>query len=73
MTIKTDFKFGDIVYIKHDPEQKEYEVVGILARPGSIQIEIDYLGDVVEMYDFQLSHEKDPVKVYGLSEKENDD
>ena len=73
MTIKTKFSFGDAAYIKHDPEQIEYEVVGIVARPGSIQIELSLLGEVIEMYEFQISSEKDEMKILGLSKTEIDD
>jgi len=72
MVIKTKFEFGDIVYIGHDPKQRGYEVVGIFASPGSIMVQIDYLGDTVDMYDFQLSHEKDVLKFITSDENEED-
>jgi hypothetical protein len=72
MTIKTKHSFGDIVYIKHDPEQKGYEVVGIKANPGSILIELDYLGDIIEVYEFQISGDKDVLKSLTSIDKNDD-
>jgi hypothetical protein len=71
MTIKTKFSIQDIVYLKNDPRQRGYEVVGIIARPGCILLELDYLGDQIEEYDFQVSHEKDVLK--SVISDENDD
>lgn len=72
MNIKTKFNIGDPAFIKHDPEQHEYEIVAIIARPGSIMLELSFLGEVIEMYDFQVSDTKDEMKKLGLTEKEID-
>lgn len=73
MTVKTKFSFGDPVYIKHDPEQHEYELIGVIVRPGSIAYELSFLGEIIEMYDFQVSDTRDEVKVLGLTQKEIDE
>ena len=70
MTIKAKYDFGDSLYIKHDPEQREYELIGIVVRPGNIAYELSYLGEIIEMYDFQISDTRDEVKLLGLDKKE---
>lgn len=72
MVIKTKYNFADIVYIKHDPEQKGYEVVGIRATPGAIMIELDYLGEIIEVYEFQISVNKDVLMSLTSTEKNDD-
>lgn len=73
MTIKSDYNFGDTVYIIQDPKQKAYDVIGIKVRPGgTIMYELDYLGDTLDMYEFQISGQRDPAK-YLAFDNENDD
>lgn len=72
MTIKTKFNFGDPVYVKHDPEQQEYELIGVVSRPGCIMYELSYLGETIEMYDFQVSDTRDEVRLLGLNKKETE-
>lgn len=69
MTIKIKLEYGDTVFIKQDPEQKEYTFVGVIAQPGSIKYELSYLGDVVELFDFEVSSEQDQAKLLNFSEK----
>lgn len=73
MTIKTKYNFGDIVYLKHDPKQRGYEVVGFSVLPGgTIMLELDYLGSMIDVHEFQISHEKDILKSI-TAEDLNDD
>lgn len=62
MTIKTKFKFGDSVYVKNDSAQIEYLLVGVIQRPGSLSYELSYLGDIIEVYEFEVSDTKDILK-----------
>lgn len=59
----TAYDIGDLVYVKTDPEQQEYTVIAVTIRPGfSIIYEIDFLGDVISMYDFQVTKDRDELK-----------
>ena len=62
MVIKTKHKFGDTLFIKNDPSQLEYTLIGVIQRPGAMSYELSYLGDVVEVYDFEVSDTKDVLK-----------
>lgn len=62
MVIKTKFRFGDSIFIKNDPTQTEYILVGVIQRPGAMSYELSYLGDVVEVFDFEVSDTKDVLK-----------
>lgn len=66
MTIKTKLEYGDVVYIKNDPEQKEYTFVGLICRPGSIKYELSYLGDIIELYDFEVDGKRNELKMLGV-------
>lgn len=55
LKIKFDLEIGQSVYLVNDPQQLEYIVVGAIARPGAILYIIDYLGDEIEVYNFELS------------------
>lgn len=71
MTVKTPYSIEDIVYLKLDTQQEPYHVVGIIVRRNSVQLEIDRLGDILEVYDFQVSKTKD--ELIGLGIDKNDD
>jgi hypothetical protein len=54
--IKTDLEFGSVWYIKNDPDQLPHLLVGIIIVPGNQFIfRLDFMGDVVELYDFECS------------------
>lgn len=63
-------EYGDIVYIKNDPEQKEYTFVGLICQPGSIRYELSYLGDTVELYDFEVDTKRNDLKMLGVDKTE---
>lgn len=73
MTVKIPYAFGDSIYIKTDPEQKEYTFVGFIGRPGSILYTLDYLGDEIEVYDFQTSRDRDILKATGADKADQED
>lgn len=70
MNIKTKLELGDILYFKNDPEQREFILIGVIARPGCIVLELRYDGDLIEAYEFEVSKEKDDLKSMGLDSKE---
>jgi hypothetical protein len=71
--VKSKHKYGDIVYIKNDPEQNGYFVVGIIGRPTGIYIELQLLGEIIEVCDFEVSEEKDALTMLGLDKKDTED
>lgn len=71
--VKSKYKYGDIVYIKNDPEQNGYFVVGIIGRPTGIYIELQLLGEIIEVCDFEVSEEKDALTMLGLDKKDMED
>ena len=63
VSIKTDLEWGDVWYIKNDPDQKEYHLVALTLRPGKgILFTLDFMGEELEVYDFQCSKEPDTLK-----------
>lgn len=62
--IKTDLEFGQIFYIKNDPEQFEHILTGIkIVPPNQIKFILSYLGEQTELFDFECSSEIDKIKV----------
>lgn len=62
-TLETAYPIGDKVYLKHDPEQKEYEVTGIIFAPNSVVFEI-CAGEVnIQAHEYEISKLKDEAKV----------
>ncbi len=59
MTIKNNFNCGDFVFIKHDPEQIKFMVIGVLVRGNCISYEL-MRGDIVQWCrSFEISKNKD--------------
>ena len=71
--VKLDFDFGDSCYIKTDPEQLERTVVGAIMRPGAVIYILDTLGEEIEIYNFQLSKEKNLDKSLDLKKPPDGD
>jgi hypothetical protein len=61
--VKTDIDFGDIFYLKSDPDQTEHILVGLIIVPGNqIKFRLSCFGDICEVYDFEASKEIDELK-----------
>lgn len=55
-------EFGDIVYLKTDPDQLERIVSGKIARPGAILYELSCGTMLSNHYDFEITEEVDVLK-----------
>jgi hypothetical protein len=72
--IKTDLEFGDVFYMKNDPDQTEHLLVGIIICPGNqFKFQLSYLGDVCTVWDFETSRTRDQNKIMDIPVKEDDD
>lgn len=59
MTIKTKFNFGDIVYLKTDPEQYPRMVVGVSVRPTSMTYMLALGSTESFHYEIEISRQRD--------------
>jgi hypothetical protein len=75
----SDLAWGDIFYLNTDPDQKEYELVGIILVPDKttppvVKYRLTRMGEEpFEVFDFQVSSERDNVKVFTKPPDESDD
>jgi hypothetical protein len=61
--IKTDLEWGQVFYMKSDPEQVEHRLTGVIIRPGkAVKFILSHQGDECEVYDFEASTEIDQLK-----------
>lgn len=71
MVVRLKYNFGDTLFIKNDPEQKEFILVGIHYQPGNlISLDLSYIGDIVTVYEFEVSETKDVLKKLLNDEKD---
>jgi hypothetical protein len=56
--VEIDFDYGEVVFCKTDTYQTPGFVTGIIARPGSVKYEVNWVGMKKEFYGFELSKEK---------------
>lgn len=62
--IKTDLEWGDVRYIKNDPDQFEHSLVGVILKPnGGVMFQLSFMGEIFEVWDFETSAEKDDTKI----------
>ena len=60
ISVKTDLDWGDIFYIKTDPEQIPAMLVGLVYLPGkAMKFRLSFEGEIFEVYDFEVSKERD--------------
>jgi hypothetical protein len=73
MKIKTDLEFGQVWYIKDDPDQYPHRLVRVIIDPPmQFKFRLSYLGDIVEVFDFECSLEPDTSKTLNYEEKDED-
>lgn len=74
MAIKYDreLKWGDIFYLKNDPDQFEYCLVGIILWPGKPQLVLRHSGEFqVEVYEAETTREPDMKKRLNIENNNN--
>jgi hypothetical protein len=74
MKVDIEYKFGQGVYLKNDPEQTEYLLSRIILEPkGRITLEImGPDGEFMEIPEILTTKEKDMTKTLGIENKEED-
>lgn len=60
--IESDFEFGDIVFLKTDPDQLERQITGYIQRPNSIAYELSCGVETSIHYEFEITKEIDILK-----------
>lgn len=74
--IKTDLEFGDIFYIKADPDQLEHFLIEVIIVPGSIEpkgalkFKLSHQGDTCILWDFECSKTRDKNKLLDIIPEE---
>lgn len=74
MKVEIDYKFGQSVYLRNDPEQLEYLINRIIIEPKA-RLCFELLGpdgEFSEIPELLISKERDMLKVAGI-EKDNDE
>lgn len=59
MILETKHNFGDILYLKTDPEQKRRVLIGINFRVTGVLFELAKGETTSWHYEFEMSHESD--------------
>ena len=67
---ESDLDFGDVVYLKTDPEQNKWIVCEIEFRPGTIVYHLACGPHLHSAYLFELSHEPNQAMRLGIDNKE---
>jgi len=63
MTIKNKFEIGQFVFVKHDKNQEERMIVGIIILPNhNLKYILNYGESSEEFFEIEISVEKDIVK-----------
>jgi hypothetical protein len=63
ISIKTDLEWGQSFYIKTDPIQIERQLTGVTLRPGKgVVFSLSYMGEELDVYDFEVTPEPDKLK-----------
>ena len=52
-----EFKIGQSVYLKTDPEQQERIITGILLRENSVEYEVSYIESSKLFYALEITKE----------------
>lgn len=69
-------KWGDVYYLKSDPDQLQFNLINVILTPGKPKLKLRHGGyDVVIVYECETSREPDLTKKLGIdnSDAENPD
>lgn len=73
ISLKTDLEWGDVFYLKNDADQFEHLLIGVVIMPGKqVKLQLSYMGEVIEVWDFECSKERDTEKMLSIQPKEDD-
>jgi hypothetical protein len=73
MKINIPYNFGDVVYCKNDENQDECMITEFKILPNNVlKLTISYCGDTCEVYDFEISKDKDISKALNFDETKED-
>jgi hypothetical protein len=73
MKANIPYTHGDLVYLKNDPDQLEYFIVAFILFPNQLlQLRISDGGYHYDVYEFEVSREKDIIKATTSKGDEND-
>ena len=65
LKIEVDYEYGEMVYLRTDPNQLERLVTGYILRPGGEPIyKLTYSTGETAHYGIELSREKDEVRQF---------
>jgi hypothetical protein len=72
MKVEIDYKHGQAIYLKHDPEQSEYRLNRIiLGQKNLITLELlNSEGELIEVDEIHCNNKKDVLKASGIDEPE---
>ena len=60
--MKNYYEFGDVVYLKTDPDQRERIVTGLLIRNTHVMYELSYNEITSFHFDVEISKERNVIK-----------
>jgi len=60
--MKIYYEFGEVVYLKTDPDQHERIVTGILIRENSVMYELSYNEITSYHFDVEITRERNVIK-----------
>ena len=70
--VSIPYEFGEKVYMKCDPDQLEYVIVGFILQPNQLlMLRISFCGEMADVYEFEISREKDIDKPISKNDDEN--
>lgn len=71
--IKTDLEWGSVWYVKNDPYQLPHLLVGLYILPSNqFKFQLSYMGEIVELYDFEVTDLRDEELVKKTKEEDGD-
>lgn len=65
------FKLGDLIYVKTDPNQEQGMIVGKREFiGGTVVFTCGWNGTYLDLYEQELTHERDEVKALGINKQD---
>jgi len=74
MKVTIPFEYGQSIYMKDDPDQTSCTVIGFVLEPNkNLKLRLSYMGDIYEVYDFEVSKSPSDLKRLDINLDEEDE
>ncbi len=72
-TFKTDLEYGQSCWVKNDMEGYEWILIAVITLDTGVMFRIKWMQEIMEVYDFEVTFDRDAIKTVEKEETDEDE